>query len=174
RERDAAHMSAGMQRKSSGSLRTHGASRSPNTTAPVRASAASRRASPKRSRRSRSGDRRPQRVRTGATPRAPATSPSHQVSQIAAESFQLAYEPRARLVTPTVALTVVARNPARAPKLKMSRARSNASEPFANRVTSHAPRTPSSVLPVAMPSDVHRFPAVVAFARNAPSRIAGQ
>ena len=56
----------------------------------------------------------------------------------------------------------------------MSRARSNASEPFANRVTSHAPRTPSSVLPVAMPSDVHRFPAVVTFARNAPSRIAGQ
>jgi len=56
----------------------------------------------------------------------------------------------------------------------MSGARLKALRPFANRVTSQAPRSPSSVFPLAMASDVHTEPAVVAFTRNAPRRIAGQ
>jgi hypothetical protein len=63
---------------------------------------------------------------------------------------------------------------ASAANVKMSRARSKTFRPFANRVTSQAPRSPSSVLPPAIPSEVQTDPAVVTFTRNAPANRAGQ
>jgi hypothetical protein len=56
----------------------------------------------------------------------------------------------------------------------MSRARSKTRRPFANRATSDAPRSPSRVLPVAMPIEVRTDPSVVTFTRKAPSTMAGQ
>src|SRR5262247_972947 len=87
-------------------------------------------------------------------------SPSHHVSQIAPKRAQLAYPVKARLRTPTVALTVVATPPASAANAKKLRAR-------------RTPTTASSVLPAAMPSDEATDPAVVTFTRNAPRKIAG-
>src|SRR5215510_11855682 len=100
-------------------------------------------------------------------------SPSHHVSQIAPKRAQLAYPVRARLRTPTVALTVVATPPASAANAKKLRARRKTSRPPAQRFTSQTPTTASSVLPAAMPSDEATDPAVVTFTRNAPRKIAG-
>src|SRR5207247_1219978 len=58
--------------------------------------------------------------------------------------------------------------------VRMSRARSKTRRPFAKRWTRKAPRSPSSVLPPAIPSDVQTDPAVVTFTRNAPRNSAGQ
>ena len=52
--------------------------------------------------------------------------------------------------------------------------RSKTLMPPANRFTSHAPQTASSVLPAAMASEVATLPAVVAFTKNAPTKMAGQ
>src|SRR2546428_9495614 len=73
-----------------------------------------------------------------------------------------------------VALTVVLRVAARAASKKMSRARSNAAQPLANRFTKYAPTSPSSVFPRPMPIEVATEPAVVRFARNAPRKMPGQ
>jgi hypothetical protein len=77
-------------------------------------------------------------------------------------------------VTPRVALTVVLAMPARAANLKTSCALSKARSPLASRRTSHAPTTPSSVFPVAMPKEVKAEPAVVMFTRKALARTPGQ
>ena len=58
--------------------------------------------------------------------------------------------------------------------MRIFRVRSNAWQPFANRVTSQPPRSASSVLPLAIPSDVQADPAVVTLTRNAPAKSAGQ
>src|SRR5881397_1188899 len=79
-----------------------------------------------------------------------------------------------RVVTPTVALTIVLRPAASAMNFKISLGRESASAPPAKRLTSQAPTRPSSVFPAAIPADVASEPAVVAFARKAPSAIAGQ
>src|SRR2546426_543302 len=80
----------------------------------------------------------PHSTRTGVTTSAPTTSPSHHVSQIAANRSQSAYPAVARLVTPTVALTVVLNSPASAANLKMSLGRSKT--PRQNRQTQPQPR----------------------------------
>src|SRR5207249_9969617 len=115
-----------------------------------------------------------QRTSAGARMSAPPASPSHQVSQIAPTSDQLADPVSARLVTPTVALTAVLATAARSANLMTSSGRSKARRPFAKRFTSAAATSPSSVFPVAMPSDESASPAVVRFTRNAPSRMPGQ
>src|SRR5437879_82775 len=115
-----------------------------------------------------------QRTSAGARMSAPPASPSHQVSQIAPKSDQLADPVSARLVTPTVALTAVLATAARRANLITSSGLSNARRPFAKRFTSAAATSPSSVFPGAMPSDESASPAVVRFTRNAPSRMPGQ
>jgi hypothetical protein len=57
--------------------------------------------------------------------------------------------------------------------LKTPCGRSKTFVPPANRFTSQAPTSASSVLPVAMANDVATFPAVVTFTRNAPIKMAG-
>src|SRR5947209_6889614 len=79
----------------------------------------------------------------------------------------------ARLLTPSIGLIVVLISAASA-NLKTSCGRSNTRAPLANLLTSHAPHRASSVLPLAIPSDVKIFPAVVRLTRNAPTKIAGQ
>src|SRR5438067_11261696 len=70
-------------------------------------------------------------------------------------------------------LTIVLTTAASA-NLKTPCGRSKTLVPSANRFTSHAPETASSVFPVAMASEVAMFPAVVAFTKNAQTKIAGQ
>ena len=70
-------------------------------------------------------------------------------------------------------LTIVLTTAASA-NLKTPCGRSKTLVPSANRFTSHAPETASSVFPVAMASEVATLPAVVAFTKNAPTKIAGQ
>jgi hypothetical protein len=80
--------------------------------------------------------------------------------------------PRARLATPIVALTRAPGTTATA-NAKMSCARSKANRPWAKRLTSQAPKSPSRVLPAATPSDVATDPAVVTLTRKAPTATAG-
>jgi hypothetical protein len=77
------------------------------------------------------------------------------------------------VVTPIVALIVVAKSAARRANLKTFRIRSNASRPAANRMTREAPAIASRVFPAAMPSEVATDPAVVTLTRKAPRRMAG-
>src|SRR6267378_4786550 len=79
----------------------------------------------------------------------------------------------ARLVTPKAGLIIVLTTAASA-NLKTPCGRSKTVVPPANRFTSQAPHTASSVLPLAMASDVATLPSVVTFTRNAPTKIAGQ
>ncbi len=104
---------------------------------------------------------------------APATSPSHQVNQVGPKSLARENPPSVSVATPIVALIAVATNPARPANVNTSRGRSNSCGPDATRRTSHAPTRHSRVLPVAMPIDVATVPAVVRFARNAPSQMPG-
>src|SRR5438132_13623069 len=110
----------------------------------------------------------------GANISAPEASPSHHVSQMYPYCDHAAYPPTARLVTPIVALTLVARKLERTAKRKTSGAWSNARVPSANRRRKYAPSTPSSGLPAAMASEVAIDPALVRLATNAPAKIAGQ
>ena len=64
--------------------------------------------------------------------------------------------------------------PAASANLKTPCGRSKTVVPPANRFTSQAPTSASSVLPLATASDVATLPAVVTFTRNAPTKIAGQ
>ncbi len=76
-------------------------------------------------------------------------------------------------MTPRVALTAVLPRPAKAANLKTSRGRSKAWSPPANRSTSQAPTSPSTVFPVAMPRDVPAVPTVVRLTRKAPAKMPG-
>ena len=76
------------------------------------------------------------------------------VSQIEGTSLQGANPPSAREPTPMVALTIVLIPAANAAKAKMPGARSKAWVPPAYRVTRKAPRTASSVFPVAIPTEL--------------------
>src|SRR5262249_56047057 len=69
-----------------------------------------------------SGGSEPQSRIRGATTRAPPASPSHQVSQTVPYADQGTFPPSARLVTPRVALTMVAPPAARSVYRKISRA----------------------------------------------------
>ena len=104
---------------------------------------------------------------------APLASPSHQVNQISSTSAHAAYPPRARLPTPTVALTTVLSSAAKPANLKTSWLWSNARAPLAYRLTRYAPSSPSRVFPDAIPRDVATEPIVVTFTTNAPAKIAG-
>src|SRR5262249_22732909 len=106
--------------------------------------------------------------------RAPTTSPSHQVIQTTRSVPGSTKPPAERVVTPTVALIIVLKPAARTANLKMFHARSIASRPPAKRLTRKAPQMASAALPVAIPTEVAREPAVVRFAAKAPSQIAGQ
>lgn len=108
----------------------------------------------------------------GATSSAPVTSPSHHVSQIEGAAAAGAEPPSTRQLTPIVAPIAVA-SAERNAKRNTSGARSKTSTARANRITSHAPSTPSSVLPAAIPADVRIAPDVVTFTTNAPAKIAG-
>ena len=101
-------------------------------------------------------------------------SPSHQVSQMGPKLDQRASPPRARLVTPNVALIAVLTTPASRTKRNVSIARSNAARPFAKRRTRYAPTSASSVFPAATPRHVATEPDVVMLATNAPMATAGQ
>src|SRR5438876_8094057 len=68
-----------------------------------------------------------QRRRGGAIRRSPTASPSHQVVQIAAYFDHGAKPATERVVTPTVALTIVLKPAASAMNLRMSRGRESAS-----------------------------------------------
>ena len=114
-----------------------------------------------------------QRMISGATTRSPVASPSHHVSQIAPYCVQLAKPPKARLLTPNMGLITVL-NMTATVNLKTSCERSKTRIPLAKRLTSQAPQTASSVLPVAIQSEVEILPAVVALTKNAPTKIAGQ
>ena len=72
-------------------------------------------------------------------------------------------------LTIVVVLTIAASRT----NLKMSRARSKAFAPWANRFTSQAPNNASMVLPRAMPRSVAGFPGVARFTRSAPRKIPG-
>src|SRR5512145_356878 len=61
-----------------------------------------------------------QRTIAGVTISAPTTSPSHHVIQISSYLCQSAYPPRARLVTPKVALTAVLNTAAKSKNLIVS------------------------------------------------------
>src|SRR6266850_4247174 len=111
---------------------------------------------------------------SGATMRSPTASPSHHVSQIGPELHMEARPKRQRLATPSGALIVVLPIPARRARRKTSPDRSKTRRPRANLLTSHAPATPSSVLPSAMPIEGATEPVVVRFTRKAPRKIPGQ
>src|SRR5690348_4889647 len=114
-----------------------------------------------------------QRRASGATTRSPLASPSHQVIQTVPATPFAASPPAIKVATPMLALTEVLTSAASV-NFAMSGACSKTREPLANRFTSHAPTRPSRVFPVAMPSEVSAVPAVSAFTRNAPAKIAGQ
>src|SRR5262249_56342239 len=95
----------------------------------------------------------------------------HHVVQASPKSRHGRKPPSASDVTPIVALSIVHNRPANAANVNTSRGRSKNRWLEAKRRTSHAPATASSVLPVAIPNDVARLPAVDAFAANAPSQI---
>ena len=101
-------------------------------------------------------------------------SPIHHSDQMAPYFDQSAKPPKARQVTPIVALTMVLIVPARIANRTMFSSRSKTSPPRAKRLTRYAPTAPSRVLPVAMPREVAALPAVVRFTMNAARRIAGQ
>jgi hypothetical protein len=107
---------------------------------------------------------------TGATSSAPPMSPSHHVSQMLPNRSQLDVPPSTRLKPPTVALSAVLTTPASAANRNASMPVKNAERPPANRLTSHAPASASSVLPVAIPRQVAADPEVVMFATNARAR----
>jgi hypothetical protein len=77
-----------------------------------------------------------------------------------------------RLATPIVALATAPGTTATV-NMKMSRVRSKAYRPWAKRLTSQVLKSPSSVLPAAMPIEVATDPAVVTLTRNAPRATAG-
>src|SRR6185503_11971920 len=104
---------------------------------------------------------------SGATTSAPLRSPSHQVSHVPLIADSGTNPASPRLVTPTVALTMVPSPPARNAKRNRWVGLSSTRSPEAKVRTSHAPITPSSVLPAATASDVQIVPAVVRLARNA-------
>src|SRR5438445_10108753 len=127
--------------------------------------------------RSRSAERRKCRLHStssGVITSAPATSPSHHVSQIDPYAAHAAYPARASVVTPTVALIVVLARPASTANRNTSAGRLKHSTPPAKRRTSAAPTTASNEFPAAIPSDVRTVPAVVTFTRKAPTNTAGQ
>ncbi len=121
-----------------------------------------------------SGGRLAHNTSTGVTTRAPARSPSHQVDQTPANPFQLAKPPRARAVTPTVALIGVQIAQAMMVNLPTPHGVLNASAPPAQALSSQAPLTASRVLPAPIASEVASEPAVAALAAMAPARIAGK
>lgn len=173
--RKAAQTRIGVQRKSSGNRLLSVGSQPPNTTMPTSRSAASRPASSAVSPQVQDGRGWLRQSRSsGAAVSTPAASPSHQVTQMDSAPAQGAKPPRNRLAVPTVALIVVATRPARNAALKTSRGRSKQTEPPAQRRTSQAPATPSSVLPHAMPRDTAGDPAVRRLTRNAPRKTPGQ
>src|SRR5207247_10456269 len=79
----------------------------------------------------------------------------------------------ARLVTPKDGLIIVLTTAASA-NLKTPCGRSKTVVPPANRFTSQAPHTASSVLPLATASDVATLPSVETFTRNTPTKSAVQ
>jgi hypothetical protein len=116
----------------------------------------------------------PHRISGGATTSAPPRSPSHHVHPMAATSSRAATPPSSRLVTPNVALTGALATAAISAKRNTLRGRSKARTPSAQRMTSAAPITASSVLPTAMPRQVATELAVAKLTAKAPARIRGQ
>src|SRR5437762_5477011 len=112
------------------------------------------------------------RITTGAKIRSPVASPSHHVVHIDAYLAQSAKPVTARLVTPILGLTIALAIAAKA-NLKTSCGLSKTRVPPANRVSSHAPQTASSVFPAPIATDVAKLPAVVRLTRNAPMKTAG-
>src|SRR5436305_8682323 len=98
-----------------------------------------------------------QRIINGAIRRSPVVSPSHHVIQIPPKLAQSANPPSARLVTPKAGPITVLTTAASA-NLTTPCGRSKTLVPLANRFTSQAPHTASSVLPLAMASDVATLP----------------
>src|SRR5712672_2601611 len=101
-------------------------------------------------------------------------SPSHHVSQMAQKSPHDARWPIQRVVTPTVGLINVLSIAAKRTNLKILFVRAKASAPLANRMTNLAPTTASSVLPVAIASEVTTEPCVRMLTRKAPPKTPGQ
>src|SRR5207244_13024364 len=99
--------------------------------------------------------------------------PIHHDGQIATELAQAANPSNTRLVTPKGGPITELTTAARANLTTPCRRSKTVVQP-ANRFTSQAPHTASSVLPLAMASDVATSPAAVTFTRNAPTKIAGQ
>ena len=113
-------------------------------------------------------------------------SPNHQVVQMGRYSSHRAKSHSTRLVAPNVALTAVLTMTANRMNLKMSRARSKARRPLANRLTNQTAMSASNVLPTAIPKVLPITMTAVTscaasgvgfvnrFARNAPKKIPGQ
>src|SRR5262249_19024624 len=96
----------------------------------------------------------PQRIRGGATNKAPLASPNHHVNQM--EKYRVHWEGSAsdKQITPQVALTAVLRSAARRVNLKTSVGRSKTAAPLANRLMNQTATRASSVFPRAIPRDV--------------------
>src|SRR5262249_36500667 len=117
---------------------------------------------------------------TGATTSALATSPSHQVNQMAGAFAQSAAPVSARLPDPMVALSIVPGRSATSANFATPPGVSKARRPLAHRLRRPALISASSVLPTAMAEDaisrlvgVRLASSLVALAANAPSSTAG-
>src|SRR5262245_14746546 len=111
-------------------------------------------------------------MRAGVMTSAPARSPSHHVSQIGPKFDHSAKPADARLATPMVGLIVAARRLMSAKRTTLP-GLAKVSQPLDQRLTSQAPASASSMLPIPIATEVVMVPAVVALAAKAPNRIAG-
>ena len=109
----------------------------------------------------------------GVTTRAPAVSPSHQVTQISAKSSQRARPATVSVTTPTEALITVAGPTQTSANFATRAGVVKVCAPPDHCMIRKPPASASIVLPSAIKADVANVPAVVALAANAPTRIAG-
>ena len=110
----------------------------------------------------------------GATSKSPRASPDHHTSQRDPTALRSTTPLAHRLVTPSVALSVVLASAARVTKTSTSRSRSSAGRKPATRWSSQAAVTASRVFPTAMPAAPSNGTPAVQLSRKAPSAIPGQ
>jgi hypothetical protein len=171
--RSAAHSSGTIARKPSGS-RTGVCSISglkairPSTPVATRIAPDSRKAA----RLEKCGQGAAHRTITGVSTRAPARSPSHQVTQIGTKFAHAAEPARHSAPTPMVALSGVAMARQISANFATLSGVAKVSRPSDQRLTRAAPASASSVLPTAIAAAVAPVP-VIALTRYAPIAIAG-
>jgi hypothetical protein len=174
-QRKAAQVSGRMARKPSGLVAAECATSGLNTTSPIAAAPAYTAARAIRPPLVAAFVQpRTHSIIAGAMTRAPAASPNHHVMKIGTMRPGSAYPARVRLPTPTSAAIGVAHNRPINAKRVTPLAVSNVAVPPDQRLISQAPARLSNVLPSEIAADVATDPAVVALARKAASRMAGQ